>query len=152
MKMAGPVRQPIDLASLERYINKHVPIIKTPLQAGQVRMIKLAWLYDPHANHVQFGFGFSNPTYKLTDTTGTSYVMRKKPPGISFNKSAHQVEREYRVMHALENTDVPVPKMLCLCEDTSVVGTAFYIMQYIEGRAGLANHLPGVSPEHRFEM
>jgi aminoglycoside phosphotransferase (APT) family kinase protein len=78
--------------------------------------------------------------------------MRKKPPGASFNRSAHQVEREYRVMKALEPTNVPVPRMLCLCEDVSVVGTAFYIMEFIQGRAGLANHIPGVSDQHRFEM
>jgi aminoglycoside phosphotransferase (APT) family kinase protein len=78
--------------------------------------------------------------------------MRKKPPGISFNRSAHQVEREYRVMYSLAPTNVPVPRMVCLCEDVSVVGTAFYIMEYLEGRAGLPNHLPDVTPEHRFEM
>ena len=78
--------------------------------------------------------------------------MRKKPPGASCNRSAHQVEREYRVMKALEPTNVPVPKMLCLCEDVSVVGTAFYIMEFIEGRAGLPNHIPGVTPEHRLAM
>ena len=149
--MAGPVRQPIDLASLERYVEKEVPEIKPPLKAGQVGTKTMTYIRSG-LMHQQFGFGFSNPTYKLTDSKGKSYVMRKKPPGASFNKSAHQVEREYRVMHALYTTDVPVPKMLCLCEDTSVVGTAFYIMEYIEGRAGLPNHIPNVTPEHRFEM
>jgi aminoglycoside phosphotransferase (APT) family kinase protein len=79
-------------------------------------------------------------------------VLRKKPPGASFNKSAHQVEREYRIMHALRDTDVPVPKMFVLCEDINVIGTAFYIMEFLEGRTGLPNHIPNVTPEDRFEM
>jgi aminoglycoside phosphotransferase (APT) family kinase protein len=104
------------------------------------------------AQYVQFGFGYSNPTYQLTDATGNKYVMRKKPPGVSFNKSAHQVEREYRIIKALRHTDVPVPKTYSLCEDTTVIGTAFYIMEFIDGRVIHENHIPHVTPEHRFEM
>jgi aminoglycoside phosphotransferase (APT) family kinase protein len=55
-------------------------------------------------------------------------------------------------MHALKDTDVPVPKMFVLCEDINVIGTAFYIMEFLEGRAGLPNHIPDVTPAHRFEM
>jgi aminoglycoside phosphotransferase (APT) family kinase protein len=78
--------------------------------------------------------------------------MRKKPPGKLLSKTAHQVDREYRIIHALENTDVPVPRALCLCEDDSVVGTAFYIMSFLKGRIYEDPALPDVSPEHRREM
>lgn len=78
--------------------------------------------------------------------------MRKKPPGKLLSKTAHQVDREYRILHALEKTDVPVPKTYCLCEDESVVGTAFYIMSFLDGRIFEDPALPDVSPEHRREM
>jgi len=78
--------------------------------------------------------------------------MRKKPPGKLLSKTAHQVEREYRIIHALENTDVPVPKAYCLCEDPSVVGTPFYIMEFLDGRIIIDASLPDVSPEERNEM
>ena len=78
--------------------------------------------------------------------------MRKKPPGKLVSKTAHQVEREYKIIHALENTDVSVPKAYCLCEDVSIVGTAFYIMSFLDGRIIEDASLPGVSPEDRTEM
>jgi len=78
--------------------------------------------------------------------------MRKKPPGKLLSKTAHQVDREFRIIHALENTDVPVPKAYCLCEDDSVVGSAFYIMEFLDGRMITEPHMPGVSPEERTEM
>lgn len=78
--------------------------------------------------------------------------MRKKPPGKLISKTAHKVEREYRIIHALENTDVPVPKTYCLCEDDTVVGTPFYIMEFLDGRIFEQNELPGVSPGERTEM
>lgn len=78
--------------------------------------------------------------------------MRKKPPGRLLSKTAHQVEREYRIIHALEGTDVPVPKTYCLCEDVAVVGTAFYIMEFVDGRIVTDPWLPNVSEAHRTEM
>ncbi|KAG9236307.1 putative acyl-CoA dehydrogenase family member 10 [Amylocarpus encephaloides] len=132
--MAGAVRQPIDLQSLERYISQNVPEIKLPIDIKQ------------------FGFGQSNPTYQLTAINGVKYVMRKKPPGRLVSKTAHQVDREYRIIHALENTDVPVPRALCLCEDTSVVGTAFYIMEFLDGRIIEDPTMPDVTPAERTEM
>src|SRR5262245_66121705 len=75
--------------------------------------------------------GQSNPTFLLASPTGR-YVLRKKPPG-QLLKSAHAVDREYRVMHALENTGVPVPRMLHLTEDESIIGTAFYVMEFVQG-------------------
>jgi aminoglycoside phosphotransferase (APT) family kinase protein len=95
----------------------------------------------------QFGGGQSNPTFLLS-AGGRKYVMRKKPPG-QLLKSAHQVDREYRIMKALAATDVPVPKMHVLCEDESVVGTAFYVMDFLEGRIFRDPQLPGVAPVER---
>lgn len=81
----------------------------------------------------QFQGGQSNPTY-LLETAGRSYVLRKKPPG-KVLPSAHMVEREYKVIRALaENTNLPVPKVHVLCEDTSIIGTSFYVMDFIPGR------------------
>ncbi|WP_339799446.1 phosphotransferase [uncultured Marinobacter sp.] len=81
----------------------------------------------------QFQGGQSNPTY-LLNSGGHSYVLRKKPPG-KVLQSAHMVEREYKVIRALsDNTDVPVPKARVLCEDNDIIGTPFYVMDYMEGR------------------
>ncbi|KAJ9648342.1 hypothetical protein H2201_000537 [Coniosporium apollinis] len=132
--MAGAVRQPIDVASLERYIASNVPEIKVPIDVKQ------------------FGYGQSNPTYQLTDSAGRKYVMRKKPPGKLLSKTAHKVDREYRIIHALENTDVPVPKAYCLCQDESVIGTDFYIMEFLDGRIFEDPALPEVTPADRTEM
>lgn len=78
--------------------------------------------------------------------------MRKKPPGKLLSKTAHRVDREYRILHALENTDVAVPKTYCLCEDESVVGTPFYIMEFLDGRIFEDPSIPEVTPEERTEM
>ncbi|BCS27266.1 phosphotransferase family protein [Aspergillus puulaauensis] len=141
--MAGPVRQPIDTKNLDKYIREHVPEIATPLDVKQ------------------FGFGQSNPTYLLTSHPrpaesgsgqGKRYVLRKKPPGKLLSKTAHQVEREYRILHALRDTDVPVPRVHVLCEDEAVIGTAFYIMEFLDGRVFTDPGMPGVSPGERNEM
>ena len=99
----------------------------------------------------QFQGGASNPTFLLT-TRGPDgerrYVLRKKPPG-QLLASAHQVDREYRVMKALGSTDVPVPKMRALCEDDGVIGTAFYVMDFLEGRIFRDATLPGLAPAER---
>ena len=100
----------------------------------------------------QFGFGQSNPTYLLISPDGSKSVMRKKPPGKLLSKTAHQVDREYKIIHALEETDVPVPKAYCLCEDESVVGTAFYIMEFLDGRIITDSWLPDVSEADRTAM
>ena len=85
-------------------------------------------------NVKQFGYGQSNPTYFLTDTaTGRDYVLRKKPPG-KLLPSAHAVDREYQVIKALGKTDVPVPNVHLLCQDASIVGTPFYVMDHVKGR------------------
>ncbi|KAH7676584.1 acyl-CoA dehydrogenase protein [Dioscorea alata] len=104
---------------------------------------------------LQFGHGQSNPTFLLEAYFGKSgaevkrYVLRKKPPGVLL-ESAHAVEREFMVLKALGAcSDVPVPRVFCLCSDPSVIGTAFYIMEFLEGRIFLDNKLPGLAPERR---
>jgi aminoglycoside phosphotransferase (APT) family kinase protein len=96
----------------------------------------------------QFEGGQSNPTYLLADGAGHEWVMRKKPPG-KLLPSAHAVDREYAVMKALAQTDVPVPQMALLCEDDSVVGTAFFVMEKVEGRVLTDVQLPSLKPAER---
>jgi aminoglycoside phosphotransferase (APT) family kinase protein len=95
--------------------------------------------------------GASNPTFKLS-TEGPNgplqYVLRKKPPG-QLLASAHQVDREYRVMKALADTGVPVPRMRLLEQDDSVIGTAFYVMDFLDGRIFRDARLPDLSPKER---
>ncbi|MEE2783756.1 MAG: phosphotransferase [Pseudomonadota bacterium] len=95
----------------------------------------------------QFEGGQSNPTFQLITPTRT-YVLRKQPPG-ELLPSAHQVDREYTVMDALWNTEVPVPKMFCLCEDIEIIGTKFYVMEMIEGRLFTETSLPTLVPAER---
>ncbi|MHB0774067.1 phosphotransferase [Halomonas sp. WWR20] len=105
----------IDEAALARYLRDYLPAM------------------DDHLSVRQFQGGQSNPTY-LLETAGRRYVLRKKPPG-KVLPSAHMVEREYRVIRALaENTSLPVPQTHVLCEDDSIIGTPFYVMDYIAGR------------------
>jgi aminoglycoside phosphotransferase (APT) family kinase protein len=90
----------------------------------------------------QFKGGQSNPTYKL-NTPGASYVMRAKPgPAAKLLPSAHAIDREFTVMRALHATDVPVPKMLLLCDDEAVIGRAFYVMEFVQGRVLWDQSLP----------
>ncbi|KAK3495607.1 kinase-like domain-containing protein [Neurospora crassa] len=129
--MAGRVRHPIDIRALESWLAQKVPDIEAPLDIKQ------------------FGFGQSNPTYQLTAADGRKYVLRKKPPGKLVSKTAHKVEREYRILTALSDTDVPVPRTYCLCEDESVIGTPFYIMSFLDGRIFEDPIIPNVLPDQR---
>lgn len=95
----------------------------------------------------QFQGGASNPTFLVTAADGRRFVLRKKPPG-QLLSSAHQVDREYRVMKALDG-QIPVPKMRALCEDADVIGTSFYVMDYLEGRIFRDATLPGMAPAER---
>jgi aminoglycoside phosphotransferase (APT) family kinase protein len=79
-------------------------------------------------------------------------VLRKKPPGKLLSKTAHKVEREFRIIHALQDTDVPVPKAYCLCNDALIIGTPFYIMSFLDGRIFEDPAIPDVSPKERTEM
>ena len=91
--------------------------------------------------------GQSNPTYILR-TPAAVYVLRKKPPG-ELHPSAHAIDREYRVMSALADTRVPVPRQLLYCDDRSIIGTEFVIMQYLAGRVFRDPRLPGLAPTER---
>jgi aminoglycoside phosphotransferase (APT) family kinase protein len=98
----------------------------------------------------QFEGGQSNPTYRLRAGSG-SYVLRRKPMG-QLLPSAHQVDREYRVMRALSDTAVPVPRVYALCEDDAVIGSAFYVMEFLEGRIFWDPRLPGLIAAERQAM
>lgn len=123
--------QAVDLSRLEQWLTSNVPGFEGPL-AAEV-----------------FKGGQSNPTYKL-HTPHRQYVMRSKPgPKDKLLASAHAIEREFTVMRALAESEVPVPRMECLCEDESVIGRAFYIMDYIPGRVIWDQSLPGMTPNQR---
>ena len=122
-------RHSFDMSELERYLRQHVEGFSGPLEAEQ------------------FKGGQSNPTFMLK-AGGRRYVLRRKPPG-KLLPSAHAVDREYRVITALRETDVPVARTYCLCEDDSVIGSAFYVMDYVAGRVIWDPSLPGMSVVQR---
>jgi len=96
----------------------------------------------------QFRGGQSNPTYAITASDGRRFVLRRKPPG-KLLPSAHAVDREYRVISALSKAGFPVAKPMVLCEDESVIGTMFYVMDFVEGRVLWDPALPGMTREQR---
>ena len=96
------------------------------------------------------GGGQSNPTY-VVEVGRHRFVLRKKPSG-PLLPSAHAIDREFRVMRALGDTGVPVPRMLGYCEDEAVLGTPFFLMEFLEGRVYMDQSLPGVSPADRSAM
>lgn len=118
-----------DVARLQAFMEEHVEGFSGTLEVAQ------------------FKGGQSNPTF-LLDAGGKRYVMRRKPPG-ELLKSAHAVDREYKVITALGQTDVPVPRTYALCTDDSVVGTWFYIMDHVEGRIFWTPDLPEVEKGER---
>ena len=123
--------QELNVAALNDYLETQLPGYAGPLAL------------------TRFADGQSNPTFKLTSRNG-SYAMRTKPgPAAKLLPSAHAIEREYRVMRALAGTDVPVPKVYCLCEDETVIGRAFYVMELIDGRVLWDQSLPGIEQTDR---
>ncbi len=96
----------------------------------------------------KFAGGQSNPTFLVTTTAGARHVLRRKPPG-PLLKSAHAVDREYRVMKALAGSGVPVPAVRALCEDESVIGSMFFLMEFVDGLNFWDCALPGQSPAFR---
>src|SRR5450631_2080289 len=118
-----------DVAALERYLRSHVPGFEGPVTVEQ------------------FKGGQSNPTFLLRGGE-KRYVLRRKPPG-KLLPSAHAVDREYRVITALADSDVPVGRTYCLCTDESVIGSMFYVMDYVEGRVLWDPLLPGMQPSER---
>ena len=95
----------------------------------------------------KFEIGQSNPTY-LMKTDNINFVIRTRPKG-ELLKGAHRIDREYKVMDGLWQTDVPVPKMYCLCEATSVIGTKFYVLEMVEGRLFNETTMPTESNDKR---
>jgi aminoglycoside phosphotransferase (APT) family kinase protein len=118
-----------DEALLARYLSGRLPGFDGPVQIRQ------------------FQGGQSNPTFHLRTDAG-EYVLRKKPPGKLLPR-AHEVEREHRVMAALADSDVPVPRMRLLCQDESVIGTSFFVMDYVPGRIFADPALRSSTPEDR---
>ena len=95
--------------------------------------------------------GQSNPTFRVNAGEGRDYVLRKKPGG-PLIASAHAIDREYRVMQALQGTGVPVPRMLHFSEDDALLGTPFYVMEFLPGRVLMDQSLPGMAPAERGAM
>lgn len=123
--------QAFDTGALEDWLRRNLPGFAGPLSVAQ------------------FKGGQSNPTYRL-DTPGARYVLRSKPgPAAKLLPSAHAIEREFRVLRALAATDVPVARVFACCEDESVLGRAFYVMDFVEGRVLWDPALPGMSPAQR---
>ena len=121
--------QTLDVKAVDTYLTAHLPGYQGPLEAQK------------------FDVGQSNPTYMLK-TPARNYVLRRKPPGVLL-KSAHAVDREFRVQSALAGSDVPVAGMHLLCEDDDVIGSAFYIMDHIVGRNFNDPTMQGVDNETR---
>jgi len=130
--MTTPGQHDLPLARLESWMREHIDGFRAPLAAEQ------------------FEGGQSNPTYRLRSGAG-SYVLRRKPLG-QLLPSAHAVDREYRVMRALAATKVPVPKVYALCEDDAVIGSAFYVMEFLDGRIFWDPRLPDLAPAERQAM
>ena len=123
------VTHEIDVIALERYLRAHIDGVNGPLTVRQFRG------------------GQSNPTYYV-DASGRRLVVRRKPPG-QLLPSAHAIEREYAVMTALQGTGVPVPRTYLLCEDASILGTPFFVMDYIDGHPMTDAALPDCEPPER---
>jgi len=122
----------IDIDRLAAYLAGHLPGFVPPLQVRQFRG------------------GQSNPTYLLT-TGNKKYVLRKKPGGTLLH-GAHMIEREFKVISALKDTDVPVPVVPLLCEDSAVIGTPFYVMEFLEGRIFRDPAVPEVDATERAQI
>ncbi len=118
-----------DVARVEDYLARHIPGFEGPLEIKQ------------------FEGGQSNPTYSLM-TPAARYVLRRKPPG-KLVKSAHAVEREFRVIRALNATNFPVPIAHVLCEDQDVIGTPFFVMSHVPGFAHWDVGMPDRTPHAR---
>jgi len=128
-----PPQNRFDEAALDRFLRDRLPEY-----AGGLRV-------------TQFPNGFSNPTYALEaagrDGRPCQYVLRKRPAAAL--PSAHRIDREFRVLRALESTDVPVPRARVLCEDPSVLGSVFFVMDRVAGRLFSDPTLPGCTPHER---
>lgn len=124
----------VNVKSLESYFKKHLNKF-----GGSIVEI------------LQFKHGQSNPTYYIKDNTNNEFVLRKKPYG-KLLPSAHAIEREYMILNALKNTGVPVPETYLLCEDLDIIGTVFYVMNFVKGRIFKDVKLSQFTPLERSKM
>ncbi len=135
---------------MSEYQNETIPVREAHrLDEGKLRAYLAAHMDgigEDIALH-QFAIGQSNPTY-MVSTGDREFVLRKKPPG-TLLPSAHAVDREYRVITALYDTPVPVPKTYLLCEDDDVLGTAFFVMDKVPGRVLDDQSIPAFTPSER---
>jgi aminoglycoside phosphotransferase (APT) family kinase protein len=121
-----------------------------PFQESLTKYLNILGLVEGRIELEQLTGGQSNPTFKISNGN-SHYVLRKKPRGVLL-PSAHAVDREHRVMKALARTDVPVPQMLDYCEDESIIGTPFFIMEYLDGRIFVDQSLPGLVASKRQQI
>lgn len=130
MSNAASVDGDFDVGALSTYLRREMGDLRLPITA------------------TRFNAGQSNPTYLLEDAGGRRLVLRKRPAG-ELLPSAHAVDREYRIMSALRGTDVPVATPYCYCGDPDVIGTPFYVMEFLEGRIFWNPALPELEPPTR---
>ena len=127
-----PTANSLDLAALTPWLEQHIDGFHGPLRAKQ------------------FASGQSNPTFQLI-TPQKIFVLRRKPAGVLL-KSAHAVDREFRVQKALASSDVPVARMHALCEDDRIIGSSFYVMDEIDGRNFNTPRMGDLTPEARSQI
>jgi aminoglycoside phosphotransferase (APT) family kinase protein len=130
--MTAPLRNrdPLDAERLAQYLAGRIPGLRAPLLIEQ------------------FPVGQSNPTFKVTSADGRRYALRKKPAG-TLLPSAHAIDREYRVIGALGAAGFPVAPPVLYCDDASIIGTEFYLMDFVDGRGYWDQSLPGMRPAER---
>ncbi|KAG8741202.1 hypothetical protein FRC10_003196 [Ceratobasidium sp. 414] len=134
----GEVRAGIDVQALNNYLEQHAKEVKAPVEVKQ------------------FKYGQSNPTYFLTDANKTRFVMRKKPAGRLLSATAHAIEREYKILRVIhthntrtKTNPIPIPRPIVLCEDSGVIGTPFYVMEFLDGRIFTDPRMPQIPQEER---
>ncbi|KAF2001271.1 APH-domain-containing protein [Amniculicola lignicola CBS 123094] len=129
----APAKHELDDTALGKYLlQQHLPGLKLPIVSTKI------------------GYGQSNPTFFVDDANNTRYILRKKPSGTIISPVAHQVDREYKVLKALGTVEgFPVPKVYCLCMDSSIIGTPFYVMEFIKGRIITDPDLKTLDPTER---
>ncbi|KAF4456258.1 phosphotransferase enzyme family domain [Fusarium albosuccineum] len=131
---AAGAQHDLDDESLGQYLSRNgkVPGLQCPIKTTKI------------------GYGQSNPTYFIDDAAGARFILRKKPPGKIISPVAHQIDRECRVLQALGSVEgFPVPKVFDLCLDTSVIGTIFYVMEFVKGRIMTDPDLEEMTPSDR---
>ena len=130
-----PIRIPLNISAATKYL----------------KSLNIPGFLSDHIHILQANNGMSNPTYLLWSPGGRKLIIRIKPPG-KLLPGAHQIEREYRVMSALKNTGVACPEVHALCEDETILGRNFYVMDYVEGRVIDTDEILLLKPSERFQI